>query len=56
VVIAAVATGLMGANYHFLSDTIAGGFLGISIGCFAIALWEAGGYSRIRPDVISAAH
>jgi membrane-associated phospholipid phosphatase len=54
VVIAVVATGLMGANYHFLSDVIAGGFLGVSIGCLAIALWEAGGYPRLRPNVITA--
>jgi membrane-associated phospholipid phosphatase len=53
--IAVVATGLMGANYHFLSDVIAGGFLGVSIGYFAIALWEAGGYPRLRSDVIPAA-
>ncbi|HEY4863229.1 MAG TPA: phosphatase PAP2 family protein [Xanthobacteraceae bacterium] len=54
VAIAIVAIGLMGANYHFLSDVIAGGFLGVSIGCFAIALWEAGGYPRLRSDAIPA--
>jgi membrane-associated phospholipid phosphatase len=48
--IAVVAIGLMGANYHFLSDVIAGSFLGISIGCLAVALWEAGDYVRIRPE------
>jgi membrane-associated phospholipid phosphatase len=52
--IAIVAIGLMGANYHFLSDTIAGSFLGISIGCLAVALWEAGGYPRLRSNVIPA--
>jgi membrane-associated phospholipid phosphatase len=54
--IASVAVGLMGANYHFLSDIFAGSFLGVSIGCLAVALWEAGGYPRLRPDVISSAH
>lgn len=46
--IAIVATGLMGANYHFLSDVIAGGFLGVSIGCVAVAVWEARGFPRLR--------
>jgi len=55
VMIAVVAIGLMGANYHFLSDVIAGSFLGVSIGCFAIALWEVGGYPRLRSDTIPAA-
>jgi len=31
-----VAIGLIGANFHFLSDVIAGGFLGISIGWFTV--------------------
>ena len=53
--IAVVAIGLMGANYHFLSDVIAGGFLGVSIACLAIALWEAGDYPRIRPHRVPAA-
>ena len=56
VVIAVVAIGLMGANYHFLSDIIAGSFLGVSIGCLAVALWEAGGYPRLRFEVTSTAH
>jgi membrane-associated phospholipid phosphatase len=37
----AVATGLIGANYHFLSDIIAGAFVGISTGWMATALWQA---------------
>ncbi len=53
--IAVVAIGLMGANYHFPSDVIAGGFLGISIGCLSIALWEAGGYPQLRPHMLPAA-
>ena len=31
-VVLAVVVGLVGANYHFLSDIIAGGFVGISTG------------------------
>jgi membrane-associated phospholipid phosphatase len=37
----AVATGLIGANYHFVSDVIAGGFVGISSGWMLTALWKA---------------
>jgi membrane-associated phospholipid phosphatase len=53
--VAVVTIGLIGANFHFLGDLIAGGFLGVSIGYFAIALWEAGGYPRLWSDVIPAA-
>ncbi len=37
-----VAVGLLGADYHFLSDVIAGAFLGISTGWMAVALWHNG--------------
>lgn len=40
-VVAAVVVGLIGADYHFLSDMIAGGFLGTSIGWMTVALWRA---------------
>jgi membrane-associated phospholipid phosphatase len=46
-VIAIVAIGLMGANYHFVSDMIAGGFIGWSVGWLATRLWDAGGLPRI---------
>jgi membrane-associated phospholipid phosphatase len=46
---AAVAVGLVGANFHFLSDVIAGAFLGISAGWLGVALWEAGVH-RVRPN------
>jgi membrane-associated phospholipid phosphatase len=36
----AVAVGLIGANYHFLSDVIAGAFVGISTGWMTTALWQ----------------
>jgi membrane-associated phospholipid phosphatase len=39
----AVAVGLIGANYHFLSDVIAGGFVGSSTGWMTVALWQARG-------------
>jgi membrane-associated phospholipid phosphatase len=39
-VIAAVAIGLIGADYHFLSDIIAGSLLGTITGWFAVALQE----------------
>jgi membrane-associated phospholipid phosphatase len=50
---AAVAIGLVGANFHFLSDVIAGGFLGLSAGWLGVALWEIGD-RRVRPDQAAA--
>lgn len=38
--VAAVVVGLIGANYHFLSDVIAGGFIGVSTGWIAVAIWQ----------------
>ena len=40
--IATVFVGELGANYHFVSDLIAGGFLGFSAGWIIIALRNAG--------------
>jgi membrane-associated phospholipid phosphatase len=40
--IAAVAIGLVGADFHFLGDVIAGAFLGISTGWLTVVLWELG--------------
>ncbi len=37
----AAAAGLVGANYHFLSDVIAGGFVGVSSGWMVTSLWKA---------------
>lgn len=48
--IAAVALGLILANYHFLSDVIAGGLLGAGIGAVAVALWEEWGLPRVRSE------
>ncbi len=36
-----VAIGLIGANYHFISDVIAGGLVGVSTGWMTVAVWEA---------------
>lgn len=43
--------GLVGANYHFLGDVIAGAFVGASIGWLATAVWRAA-----VPDVPSRSH
>jgi membrane-associated phospholipid phosphatase len=40
--IATIFIGKLGANYHFVSDLIAGGFLGFSVGLIIIALCNAG--------------
>ena len=45
---AAVAIGLVGANFHFLSDVIAGGFLGVSVGWLGVVMWEIGA-RQVRP-------
>jgi membrane-associated phospholipid phosphatase len=37
----AIAGGLIGANYHFLSDIGAGSFVGVSTGWMATAMWQA---------------
>ena len=48
--VAVVVIGLIGANYHFLSDVIAGGFIGWLTGWIAVSLWDAGGLPRLAPD------
>jgi len=40
-IVASVAIGLIGANYHFVSDVIAGAFVGISTGSAVVLLWNA---------------
>jgi membrane-associated phospholipid phosphatase len=35
-----LALALVSGNYHFLSDTIAGGFVGASVGILVVWLWE----------------
>jgi membrane-associated phospholipid phosphatase len=46
--IAAVAIGLVGADFHFLSDVIAGAFLGITTGWLTVVVWEIGD-RKVRP-------
>jgi membrane-associated phospholipid phosphatase len=46
--IAATAVGLVGANFHFLSDVIAGGFLGAFVGWLVVGMWEIGA-RKVRP-------
>jgi membrane-associated phospholipid phosphatase len=36
----AVAVGLVGSNYHFLGDTIAGAFLGATVGWMSVLLYD----------------
>jgi membrane-associated phospholipid phosphatase len=47
--VATVALGLVGADFHFLSDVIAGAFLGTSVGWISVSLWEIAA-RRVRPD------
>jgi membrane-associated phospholipid phosphatase len=39
--IVAVDLGLVALNLYFLSDVVAGSFVGISTGLFTLALWKA---------------
>jgi membrane-associated phospholipid phosphatase len=48
---AAVVIGLIGADYHFLSDIIAGAFIGTSTGWFAVLLR---GDDKIAPQPIGS--
>ena len=47
-VMAVVGIGLIGADFHFLSDVIAGAFLGIWTGWLTVAFWELGKH-EVRP-------
>jgi membrane-associated phospholipid phosphatase len=48
--VAVVVIGLIGANFHFLSDCIAGAFLGASTGWVVVTLWESGGRVPVSQD------
>jgi len=39
-------------NYHFLSDVIAGAFVGSSTAMLMVAIWEALEQRRVLDDVI----
>src|SRR5215470_14572318 len=45
--VALVVIGLIGSNFHFLSDIVAGGFIGASTGWLAVLMWEAGGPKHV---------
>jgi len=51
----AVGAGLVGTNYHFLSDVIAGAFLGISTGWLVNSIWKTSMPLRIRSSKAGAA-
>jgi membrane-associated phospholipid phosphatase len=44
----AVGAGLVGGDYHFLSDVIAGAFVGSSAGWMVTAIWQVWGPSAFR--------
>jgi membrane-associated phospholipid phosphatase len=48
-VVAAVAIGLLGADYHFLSDIIAGSLLGTVTGWLTVVLQEQAASKLIGP-------
>jgi len=47
-VVLAVIVGLIGADYHFLSDIIAGFYLGATTGWFMVLIWQAGQARPLR--------
>ena len=50
--VAVVTIGLVGANFHFVSDVAAGAFLGISAGWLAVTLWERGDHHLREQDQV----
>ncbi|HEV2957634.1 MAG TPA: phosphatase PAP2 family protein [Xanthobacteraceae bacterium] len=50
VVVGLVIIGLIGSDFHFLSDVVAGGFVGASTGWLAMLMWQAGGPRQITDD------
>ena len=46
--VAAVAVGLIGANYHFLSDIFGGIFVGVSVGYITIKIMSGKLFSEPR--------
>jgi membrane-associated phospholipid phosphatase len=51
-VVALVVVGLIGSDFHFLSDIVAGGFVGASTGWLAVLMWEAGGPKHVTQERI----
>ena len=50
--VAAMAIPLVVANYHFLSDVIAGGFLGSSTAVLVVSAWEAWDRRRVPAGAV----
>jgi membrane-associated phospholipid phosphatase len=50
IVVGLVVVGLIGSDFHFLGDIVAGAFVGASTGWLAVLMWEAGGPTRITDD------
>ncbi len=48
--VALVVVGLIGSDFHFLSDIAAGGFVGASTGWLAVLMWESGGPKHVTED------
>jgi membrane-associated phospholipid phosphatase len=50
IVVGLVVVGLIGSDFHFLGDIVAGGFVGASTGWLAVLMWEAGGPKHIKAN------
>jgi membrane-associated phospholipid phosphatase len=50
VVVGLVVIGLIGSDFHFLGDIVAGAFVGASTGWLAVLMWEAGGSRHVIED------
>ena len=50
VVVGLVVVGLLGSDFHFLGDIVAGAFVGASTGWLAVLMWEAGGPTSIKAN------
>jgi membrane-associated phospholipid phosphatase len=50
----AVAAGLLGMNYHFVGDVIAGGFVGGIVGAYTAHFAGLGGPHRLAPNLAPA--
>jgi membrane-associated phospholipid phosphatase len=47
VVVGLVVVGLIGSDFHFLGDIVAGAFVGASTGWLAVLMWQAGAAKHI---------
>ena len=50
VAVSLVVIGLIGSDFHFLSDIVAGGFVGATTGWLAVLMWQAGAPRVITDD------